>query len=1764
MVSTWAASWTSGRQASGLGRSARLRATLYVLLLIAAWLAAPLGAAAETRSALIIGNARYDNVPGLDTPVSDAKAMAEKLRGLGFQVFEHLDADRNELIDAVREFGEVARGSDVGLFYYAGHAIQYSGVNYVVPTDAFLRAEQDIEFELVDVNQILRQLQSQTTTRLIFLDSCRDNPFSDLTSVVRATPNPGLAPVAASRGTFIAYATEPNNVAFDSLGEDHSPFTKALLRHIDTAGLEIRQMMTRVRAEVVEATQNRQVPWDHSSLLSEFYFNGASPSGQADLDLDALNRILAMTDAGQKLAALEAFKSERPDSQLDPIVDSTIQALSRPSGPVSTPGFNRPPLLAKIPELLVEAGAAVHPLGLPPPRDPDGDQLSVAVVELPASGTIRSAGRQVKVGDVLSVEQLTGSVYHPPMDAVGTVGQFAFQVADARGGSVVGMVPIRILEANHPPEMTTPETITATVGGAPVSIALDAPTDPDPEDQVIVRFTAVPDQGQLSLDGVPLSAGQAVTAEQLQRMMYEPPQAFSPDESTIGLLAEDGRGGETTRQMQVRLNRPPEFGRDATVTVLADDDALPLEVTPPSDPDGDPLTVVVDAVPTGGGRLLVEDRPVQVGMELVAAELEQLTFEPDGSFAGYAGRLVLEARDGQGGSARKSLTLRIDRPNRLPVLPDEQRVVSVLAGDTVALGIGQPFDPDGHDLVIVVMTVPANGMVTLDDDQIVPSSVLGATDLARLQFTADSAAAGTTGTLRYAVGDGHGGAAMGIAEITVERANTPPVAVNHAITTSSDQPPPPLGVTMPSDPDGDPLGIEIMVLPTAGQALLEERALRPGDRITLEELSRVVFKVTELFVGGAGSFEYAVEDGRGGRTVGRTEVTVELPNRPPVAYAQQPLSVEQGKSAPLALRRPFDPDRDPLAITVTAVPEAGAVTLRGANLAMGATLALADLDGLAFSAEDAEPGEAGRFAYVVRDERGGEAAGGIELRVLRPNLPPAVVAEAELTLKADGPAAVLLEGRMPSDPDGDPLRATILDLPGSGTVRRGERVLAAGDQLPLAELAEAAYQPEVTFVGAAGLFRYRVEDGHGGQAVAEIRLQVEPANRPPVAGPVAPLEIVAGAPVSAVPLDPPFDPDGDVLIAAVTEVPEVAGLQLSVGERAIERGAIITATELRLLRLAAPRAAAGTGGPLRLEVRDGRGGTAVTGIDLEIKAPSNRPPVVIVPGPVDLVQGGGAQPLGLDQPVDLDGDALEIRLLALPAGSRGMLRGEALAAGATLSPADLPELNLDPGSAGTGYAGTLEVEAIDSQGAKTRGVVPVTVVAPPNRPPVIPAQPPMDAVVGVGTVPLPFELPSDPDGDQLFIRISQVPQNGVLTFKNRAAAAEMVLTLEEFGEARFTPTSERMLTRGTSSTLRYVADDGRGGLSEGEVIIRAVLHDCDRLASAEDNIESVASGVPLADVQAAEAIAGCDAALAEYGNIVRFRFQLGRALQAGGEPGRALDTYFVAALAGDSAAQHNLGLLLLDPPADLAARKDVELGLSWLRKAAEAGLVPAQRNLAAALWRLAEDGPPGIDGAEAAEWLLTASRQSDDPEILTDLAMAYVEGRPGLAKDPGQAVRLLERAAGQDYAPAQTNLGYVYAAGLTGAPDYAEAARWLAAAAGHEDARAQLNLGALYLRGQGVARDPVRAVRSYAAAACATEAEVRTLALGHLGRLAQPDATAAAQALLAERGYRPGPVDGRLGPATRQALASFQAEAGLAQSGQVSADTLLALADCAD
>jgi uncharacterized caspase-like protein len=292
-----------------------MRACRKFALLSALYLAGATPAfASERRVALVIGNSAYQHTAQLPNPARDASDLAAALRQLKFEVVEGVDLDKASMDRTIRQFARALGSADVGLFFYAGHGMQVTGQNYLVPIDAKLEDASGLDFELVRMDLIHKTMERETKTSLLFLDACRDNPLArNLGRAIgtrSADVGRGLAAVESGIGSLIAFSTQPGNVALDGSGRN-SPFAGALIKYMPTPGQDLSSILIAVRNDVMTATRNRQVPWEHSALRARFYFvDQQAPTGQ---ERDAEQLLWSVAADSKTLALLSIYLERYPN-----------------------------------------------------------------------------------------------------------------------------------------------------------------------------------------------------------------------------------------------------------------------------------------------------------------------------------------------------------------------------------------------------------------------------------------------------------------------------------------------------------------------------------------------------------------------------------------------------------------------------------------------------------------------------------------------------------------------------------------------------------------------------------------------------------------------------------------------------------------------------------------------------------------------------------------------------------------------------------------------------------------------------------------------------------------------------------------------------------------------------------------------------------------------------------------------------------------------------------------------------------------------------------------------------------------------------------------------------------------------------------------------------------------------------------------------------------------------------------------------------------
>ena len=289
----------------------------------------------DRRLALVVGNGNYLHASRLSNPPNDAEDMAIALRDLGFELVggrAHVNQTAEQIKQLVTEFGErLSTRGGVGLFYYAGHGVQSQGRNYLIPIEARVLREKTLEFDAVDVNRVLAEMDAAGNGfNILILDACRNNPFAS----AWRDAGQGLAQVNAPEGTLIAYSTSPGRIANDGEGRNGT-YTGELLRQMRLKGLTIEEVFKAVRSGVRLATKNQQTPWEASSLIGDFCFAGKckEPLDVPDPDVEFWNSIKNSTDVDD----YRAYKNTFPSGRYVATADNYIRRMSpTQTGPVLT------------------------------------------------------------------------------------------------------------------------------------------------------------------------------------------------------------------------------------------------------------------------------------------------------------------------------------------------------------------------------------------------------------------------------------------------------------------------------------------------------------------------------------------------------------------------------------------------------------------------------------------------------------------------------------------------------------------------------------------------------------------------------------------------------------------------------------------------------------------------------------------------------------------------------------------------------------------------------------------------------------------------------------------------------------------------------------------------------------------------------------------------------------------------------------------------------------------------------------------------------------------------------------------------------------------------------------------------------------------------------------------------------------------------------------------------------------------------------------
>src|SRR5712671_3757782 len=362
------------------------RLLAFCLALATATLAAS-PASAERRVALVVGNAAYQGAAALRTVRHDATDMAEALKKLGFEIVLGLDLDQDHFAGTMETFARALDGADIGLFFYAGHGLQLNERNYLVSVNAQLGNEFLISSETIELDAVVRLMESKVATNIVILDACRNNPLTEnLKRSLAALRRPaalgkGLAPVEpTSRDTMVAYAAGPGEEAAEASGRN-SPFTAALLKRIPEPGLEISVMLKQVAADVRTATRDKQLPRQLGDMSRRVYIVAAPDTKPAPAAPSPPREVASAEDRSLEIAywtsartanecdAMRAYLLRYPNGVFVELAKLAEARLCKPDRTVT--------MVEKVPQEAQPPASLAPPAQMAPANPPPQQQLTV-------------------------------------------------------------------------------------------------------------------------------------------------------------------------------------------------------------------------------------------------------------------------------------------------------------------------------------------------------------------------------------------------------------------------------------------------------------------------------------------------------------------------------------------------------------------------------------------------------------------------------------------------------------------------------------------------------------------------------------------------------------------------------------------------------------------------------------------------------------------------------------------------------------------------------------------------------------------------------------------------------------------------------------------------------------------------------------------------------------------------------------------------------------------------------------------------------------------------------------------------------------------------------------------------------------------------------------------------------------------------------------------------------------------------------------------
>ncbi len=666
----------------------------------------------DKRVALVVGNGAYAGLPVLPNPSRDANLIADQLRALDFEVIEVVDSDLDSMVDAVRRFGRQAEGAGAALFYYAGHGLQNTGENYLLPVNAEIEDAADLRYESMPLTLVMDELEhASADISLVILDACRDNPLANKADTRSISGDQGLATVRGATGTLIAYATAPGDVAYDGVGE-HSPFSSSFAEWINEPGLEIGLMFRRIRQDVVQATDGLQVPWIEEAIIGDFYFvpgervaaplqpGGPRPFDIADSDTVFWRTIEEMTTEQQRRAGLNLYLQVFAEGQFAGEARQQLAALDAGSAIASDKLMAEvaPPGAGAFTDVIfwesIKQNPTVDELEDYLRTYPDGLFAGEAVERLKEKTLGPTSGEDFQVASILEIP--FGSIQYP----------MGFRQAVA-----------------------------------------DRAISPD----LWARVETMPEAGEVVIAGQNVALGDQLRGADLENANYYPPQGVTGPLGGFGVTVTEPNGVETAlaATIEVGLDEAPL----RQVAASSGIGPVPMTLTLPPDLGNEPTLVTVEALPHKV-QLLTPTAELKPGVQFnVESYIDVALAVPEGA-NGDLGEIVYSFEqptrgitNGQPEKVRESIQIAGLEPDY-----DVQTEFDAYLGvGNQVLPVSLPADPSSK---VLIEELPFGKIALGDGSEIAVGDYLDAAKLDGIQFEAHRHITGRAGQFVYSYKDG--------------------------------------------------------------------------------------------------------------------------------------------------------------------------------------------------------------------------------------------------------------------------------------------------------------------------------------------------------------------------------------------------------------------------------------------------------------------------------------------------------------------------------------------------------------------------------------------------------------------------------------------------------------------------------------------------------------------------------------------------------------------------------------------------------------------------------------------------------------------------------------------------------------------------------------------------------------------------------------------------------------------------------------------------